>query len=74
VTNRDEWQRASDRARRRDADFDTMSGLPVDGVYGPAEGEFPGQFPYTRGAYASMYRSKLWTMGMFAGFGTASDT
>ncbi|MFM7262808.1 MAG: methylmalonyl-CoA mutase, partial [Acidimicrobiales bacterium] len=36
--------------------------------------EFPGVFPYTRGPYASMYRSKLWTMRMFAGFGTAEDT
>ena len=35
---------------------------------------FPGQYPYTRGPYASMYRSKLWTMRMFAGFGTADDT
>jgi len=34
----------------------------------------PGVYPYTRGPYASMYRSKLWTMRMFAGFGTAEDT
>ena len=51
-----------------------MSGVPVDAVYGPADGEHPGQYPYTRGPYASMYRSKLWTMRMFAGFGTALDT
>ena len=51
-----------------------MSGIPLDGVYGPDDGEFPGQYPYTRGPYASMYRSKLWTMRMFAGFGTADDT
>ncbi len=51
-----------------------MSGIPVDAVYGPADGEFPGEYPYTRGPYASMYRSKLWTMRMFAGFGTAVDT
>ena len=38
------------------------------------EGQYPGQYPYTRGPYASMYRSKLWTMRMFAGFGTAVDT
>ena len=43
-------------------------------MYGPDDGEFPGQYPYTRGPYASMYRSKLWTMRMFAGFGTAEDT
>src|SRR6476620_54670 len=51
-----------------------MSGIPVEAVYGPADGDFPGQFPYTRGPYASMYRSKMWTMRMFAGFGTADDT
>src|SRR6476661_2474082 len=51
-----------------------MSGIPVDAVYGPADGEYPGQYPYTRGIHASMYRSKLWTMRMFAGFGTAEDT
>ena len=51
-----------------------MSGVPVAAVYGPDDGPFPGQYPYTRGPYASMYRSKLWTMRMFAGFGTAIDT
>ena len=51
-----------------------MSGIPLEPVYGPADGEHPGQFPYTRGPYASMYRSRLWTMRMFAGFGTADDT
>ena len=49
-----------------------MSGVPVEPVYG--EAPYPGQFPYTRGLYASMYRSRLWTMRMFAGFGTANDT
>jgi methylmalonyl-CoA mutase, N-terminal domain len=63
-----------DRASVRDADFETLSGVPVEPVYGPDDGEFPGQFPYVRGPYASMYRSKLWTMRMFAGFGTAEDT
>ena len=58
----------------RDAEFETMSGVPVEPVYGPEDGEFPGQYPFTRGPYASMYRSKLWTMRMFAGFGTAHDT
>src|ERR1700733_14334323 len=72
--NRETWQEQADRASKRDADFETMSGVPPDGVYGPHGGEFPGQFPYTRGPYASMYRSRLWTMRMFAGFGTAEDT
>src|SRR3954454_19659437 len=55
-------------------DFTTMSGVPVEPVYGPPDAERPGTYPYTRGPYASMYRSKLWTMRMFAGFGTAIDT
>src|SRR5947207_15546935 len=51
-----------------------MSGVPVEPVYGPDDAERPGRYPYTRGPYADMYRSKLWTMRMFAGFGTAIDT
>ena len=73
----DEWQAAFGRAPRRDAEFTTMSGVPVAPVYGPADaaaGDLPGQFPYTRGPYASMYRTKVWTMRMFAGFGTPVDT
>jgi methylmalonyl-CoA mutase N-terminal domain/subunit len=69
-----EWREAYESSPHRDADFETMSGIPLEPVYGPADGGFPGQFPYTRGPYASMYRSKLWTMRMFAGFGTADDT
>jgi len=51
-----------------------MSGIPLEPVYGPDDAELPGQYPYTRGPYASMYRSRLWTMRQFAGFGTAEDT
>ncbi|HUF98714.1 MAG TPA: methylmalonyl-CoA mutase family protein [Ilumatobacter sp.] len=72
--NRELWQDAFEASRLRDADFQTMSGIPVEPVYGADDGEFPGQYPYTRGPYASMYRSRLWTMRMFAGFGTAEDT
>jgi methylmalonyl-CoA mutase N-terminal domain/subunit len=71
---RERWQQEFDSSPHRSADFATMSGVPVGPVYGPDDAEFPGQFPYTRGPYASMYRSKLWTMRMFAGFGTAVDT
>ena len=65
----------------------TLGGVPLDAAYGPPAPPgggtapeppdsvgWPGQFPYTRGPYASMYRSKLWTMRMFAGFGTATET
>ncbi|HZR12912.1 MAG TPA: methylmalonyl-CoA mutase family protein [Acidimicrobiia bacterium] len=71
---REAWDHAFAASTRRDADFTTHSGIPVEPVYGPEDGLFPGQWPYTRGPYASMYRSKLWTMRMFAGFGTAPDT
>lgn len=66
------WQAAYDQARLREVPFSTMSGVEVEPVYG--EGPFPGQHPYTRGIHAPMYRSRLWTMRMFAGFGTAEDT
>ena len=71
---RSHWESAFNASPTRDADFSTLSGIPLEPVYGPEDGEFPGQFPYTRGPYASMYRSRLWTMRMFAGFGTAEDT
>ncbi|HUX03946.1 MAG TPA: methylmalonyl-CoA mutase family protein [Acidimicrobiales bacterium] len=68
------WRRHYDAQRLRPSDFTTMSGIDLEPVYGPRDGKFPGVFPYTRGVHASMYRSRLWTMRMFAGFGTASDT
>jgi methylmalonyl-CoA mutase N-terminal domain/subunit len=75
VTRREEWQDAFDASpTRAGSTGETMSGVPLEPVYGPDDGGFPGQYPYTRGPYASMYRSKLWTMRMFAGFGTAEET
>lgn len=68
----DSWRARYDESTLRDVPFETMSGIPVDPVYG--DGPYPGQYPYTRGVYPSMYRSRLWTMRMFAGFGTAEDT
>jgi methylmalonyl-CoA mutase N-terminal domain/subunit len=66
------WQADYDRAGLRDVPFETMSGIPLDPVHG--DGPYPGQYPYTRGLHAAGYRSRLWTMRMFAGFGTAEDT
>ncbi|MDP2291315.1 MAG: methylmalonyl-CoA mutase family protein, partial [Actinomycetota bacterium] len=65
---RDAWRAAFDASSTRPGEYATMSGVPLEPVYGPADGsgEYPGQYPYTRGPYASMYRSKLWTMRMFA--------
>ena len=60
----------------------TMSGLPVEPLYTPESVDIdyerdlgaPGEFPFTRGVYPSMYRGRLWTMRQFAGFGTAAET
>jgi methylmalonyl-CoA mutase N-terminal domain/subunit len=77
------WQERYDAARKRDADFTTLSGLEVEPVYGPAEGAvvpgferigWPGEFPFTRGLYASGYRTRPWTIRQFAGFGNAEQT
>src|ERR1700722_9559315 len=74
VTDTDDGDRRSGAVPSDVVDGSTMSGLELAAVYGPPDGEFPGQWPYTRGPYTSMYRGKLWTMRMFAGFGTAADT
>lgn len=75
-------QQALARRPERYADFSTMSGIPIHELYSPLsvadqsteEIGFPGEYPFTRGIHASGYRSKLWTMRMFAGFGTAEET
>jgi methylmalonyl-CoA mutase, N-terminal domain len=62
--------------------FSTMSGVEVDPLYTPENSPVeydrdlgnPGEFPFTRGVYPSMYRGRLWTMRQFAGFGTAEET
>src|SRR4029077_2166694 len=63
--------------------FKTLSGLPVAGLYtaenlrGSEAAEhpgFPGEFPFTRGIYPTMYRSRLWTMRQYAGYGTAAES
>ncbi|HXY27819.1 MAG TPA: methylmalonyl-CoA mutase family protein, partial [Acidimicrobiales bacterium] len=74
MADRAAWEEAFDRSPRRVARFETMSGVPLAPVYASEGAELPGQYPYTRGPYASMYRSRLWTMRQFAGFGTAADT
>jgi methylmalonyl-CoA mutase N-terminal domain/subunit len=66
----------------REALFETISGEPVNPLYTPedvtadpdADLGYPGEFPFTRGVYPSMYRGRLWTMRQFAGFGTAEET
>jgi methylmalonyl-CoA mutase N-terminal domain/subunit len=67
----------------RDALFETISGQPIEPLYdaeslagwdADRELGLPGEYPYTRGVYPSMYRGGLWTMRQFAGFGTAEET
>ncbi len=74
TSNAEAWAHLYERAPIRRARFTTLSGVPVEPVYGTPSSEYPGLYPYTRGIHASMYRTRLWTMRMFAGFGTALDT
>ena len=74
MSDRAAFNASSEAAPKRKRTFATMSGVELDPVYGPDDAELPGQYPYTRGIFPSMYRSKLWTMRQFAGFGSASDT
>ncbi len=77
----EEWRTAYGLTPERDAPFTTLSGEAIRPLY--TEGDLPadpgaiglpGQYPFTRGVYASMYRGRLWTMRQFAGFGTAAET
>src|ERR1700690_3534266 len=74
---------ALDKSPERSADFTTISGYPIQRLYTQADLAawdasrdlgVPGEPPYTRGIHPSMYRSRLWTMRQFAGFGSAEDT
>ena len=68
--------------KEREAEFSTMSGQPIAPLYGPEHAPAdpeetigaPGEYPFTRGPYPSMYRGRLWTMRQFAGFGTVEET
>jgi len=76
-------KKALARSKERQKAFATESGIHVKRLYTPLDlsGKdycsdlgFPGEFPYTRGVYPTMYRGRLWTMRQYAGFGTAEDT
>jgi methylmalonyl-CoA mutase, N-terminal domain len=79
-----EWkEEVYSRQRERDALFETISGHEVRPLYTEEDRAgsdddrdlgFPGEYPYTRGVYPSMYRGRLWTMRQFAGYGTAEET
>jgi methylmalonyl-CoA mutase, N-terminal domain len=78
------WEAVFGRLPTREPEFTTISGVPVEPLYTPAQREpgwdyleklgMPGEFPFTRGPYTSMYRTRLWTMRQFAGFGTSEET
>jgi methylmalonyl-CoA mutase N-terminal domain/subunit len=81
ASGRECWQRRYEQSQRRDADFTTLSGLEVEPVYGPpGQAEppetigWPGEFPFTRGLYATGYRGKPWTIRQFSGFGNVRQT
>jgi methylmalonyl-CoA mutase, N-terminal domain len=79
---KDRWEEAYSKDQERDAEFSTMSGVPVEPLYTPEDLEgdyeeklgYPGEYPYTRGVYPNMYRGRLWTVRQFAGYGTAAET
>ncbi|MFF3443505.1 methylmalonyl-CoA mutase [Streptosporangium sp. NPDC002721] len=75
------WQARFDGARKREAEFRTLSGLDVEPVYGPEGADprmervgWPGEYPFTRGLHPTGYRGKAWTIRQFAGFGNAEQT
>jgi methylmalonyl-CoA mutase, N-terminal domain len=75
------WSSDYAKATERDADFTTLSGIPLEPLYGPHNVEldherigYPGQYPFTRGVYASMYRTRPWTIRQFAGFSDPDAT
>jgi methylmalonyl-CoA mutase, N-terminal domain len=83
VSNKKNWLETTyKQASERPVRFSTVSDMELDALYTPDDvtGSYddaignPGEFPYTRGVYGSMYRGRLWTMRQFAGFGLAEDT
>jgi len=84
----DRWENTTlkkvlDRSPERQETFETESGIPVKRLYTPRDLEdmdydtdlgFPGEYPFTRGVYPTMFRGRHWTMRNYAGFGTAEDT
>ncbi len=80
---KEKWQNEASAAKTTGWKHTTLSGDSVETMYTPADLPdfdymqklgFPGEYPYTRGIHANMYRGKVWTMRQFAGFGTPEDT
>src|SRR5579884_3791883 len=82
-TAQERWVKENAAAPPREQPPTTVSGVPIEPLYTPeslngfdpeADLGYPGQYPFTRGVHATMYRSRLWTMRQFAGFGTPRQT
>jgi methylmalonyl-CoA mutase N-terminal domain/subunit len=79
---RERWDREYEKAEKRDADFETISGEELKALYTPDDVAIdydkdlghPGVFPYTRGIHPTMYRGRMWTIRQFSGFGNARST
>jgi methylmalonyl-CoA mutase N-terminal domain/subunit len=78
-----EWLDARSKMKDNKEKFETVSGMPVKDLYTPLDIEeldyacnlsFPGQYPFTRGVQANVYRGRLWTMRQFSGFATAKES
>ena len=78
-----QWHATAQGSPERQDSFITTSGVPVEPLYSPVDIadidylqdlSFPGEYPFTRGVHSTGYRGKLWTMRMFAGFGSAEET
>jgi methylmalonyl-CoA mutase, N-terminal domain len=88
ISEQERWERTTlketlKKMPERAGTFMTTSSAPINRLYSPVdlpdfdyvdELGFPGEYPYTRGIHATLHRSRLWTMRMFAGFGTAEET
>ncbi|MEP0821544.1 MAG: methylmalonyl-CoA mutase family protein [Ignavibacterium sp.] len=84
TADRSRWERdlvdpVLARTPERKKEFQTDSGIPIDRLYLPDERSyellgFPGEFPFTRGVYPTMYRNRYWTMRQYAGYGTAEES
>ena len=81
--NMEEWENSFPNKKERKNSFRNLSDIDIKRLYTPndikdlnygLDSGFPGQYPFTRGAYPNMYRGQLWTMRQFAGFGNAEQT
>jgi len=80
---KEEWENSISLKKERKQSFKNLSEIEINRLYTPNDIKdfnyaldlgFPGQYPFTRGAYPNMYRGQLWTMRQFAGFGSAEQT